>query len=83
MPVPVSELGCVWGAARGNLRVCSCLSLVACARLCLPVPVPSCLSLPACLCLCLQLDARNFTAFEWPRIREGIAVQTYEVLQER
>lgn len=45
--------------------------------------VPACPFLPVPSCLCLQLDARNFSAFEWPRIREGIAVQTYEVLQER
>jgi hypothetical protein len=31
----------------------------------------------------VQLDASNFTAVEWPRIREGIAIQTYEILLER
>lgn len=31
----------------------------------------------------LQLDASHFTGAEWPRIREGISIQTYEVLLER
>jgi hypothetical protein len=37
----------------------------------------------ACVVLLLQLDARQFNAQEWPRIREGISIQTYEVLLER
>lgn len=41
-------------------------------------------SLPPPLTLfCSQLDASHFSAVEWPRIREGIAIQTYEVLLER
>jgi hypothetical protein len=36
-----------------------------------------------CALIMLQLDASRFSAVEWPRIREGIAMQTYEILLER